>query len=260
MTKNSALKKDARAYQRTHPNVRLADAMRAVGRSTGAAPVAKQAVPWIERADTAAGCYFCGQESVKLSYGDLREDHGRVEIYCENGDCDAREVEVIIVDDGTEATRSRSDVRILAHFAPDGHLPEWVGVGPGCEWAAGTAPFLRRSNTPAVCLFCGDRSSVLAPNDVSADSCRMRIRCINPGCSVERAEAVLTRDGLVWASQRPVAKALASLFPTRADQKKAQLPHGELPIFPVSDFVEPADGTDPLQMRISGPVPWEDTL
>jgi hypothetical protein len=260
MTKNSALKKDARAYQRAHPSVRLADAMRAVSRSTGADPVVKRAVPWIQRTDTAAVCFFCGQDSVNLSYGDLREDHGRVEIYCDNGDCDAREVEVIVVDDGTAATRTRSDVRILAHFAPDGHRPEWVGVGPGSDWAAGTVPFLRRSNTPAICLFCGDRSCVLSPNDVSTDACRLRIRCTNPGCSVERAEAVLTRDGLVWASRRPVAEALAALFPTRADQKKAQLPPGELPIFPVSDFAEPADGIDPLRMRLSGPVPWENTL
>ena len=35
MTKNDALKKDARAYQRAHPGVRLADAMNAVRRSYG---------------------------------------------------------------------------------------------------------------------------------------------------------------------------------------------------------------------------------
>ncbi|WP_180276510.1 hypothetical protein [Mycobacterium kansasii] len=259
MTKNSALKKDARAYQREHPGVRLADAMAAVRRFTDTDTAAERAVPWIQRANARTTCYFCGRDSVIVSFGDLSEDHGRVEIYCENSDCDAREVEIVVIDDGTGATRNRSDGRILAHFTPDGNRPEWVGVGNGIDWAAGTVPFLRRSNSQVTCLFCGQLSCTLATDDVAADTGRLRIRCTHTGCSVQRAEAVLTRDGLLWASRRPVVKALAALFPTRADRLTEALPPGELPIFPGSDFLEPADGIDPLQMRLSGPVPWDET-
>lgn len=215
------------------------------------------ATPWVQRTDRETDCYFCGQQTVLLSYGDLTRDHRRVQIYCDNSDCDAREVDVIVLDDGTEATRNRTDVGIVDHFAPDGHRPEWVGLGLGSDWAAGTTPFLRRTDRPATCLFCGELTCVLSDDDVSEDTSRLRICCTNPGCTVQRCEAVLMRDGLLWASKRRVAKALKGLFPTRADRKKAQLPPGEFAAFPVSDFHEPADGVDPLQMRISGPVPWE---
>jgi hypothetical protein len=183
-----------------------------------------------------------------------------VEIYCDSGDCDAREVEVIVVDDGTVATRNRSDVRIMAHFAPDVDRPEWVGVGPGQDWAAGTPPYLRRDHgtaaNSAVCLFCGEQTCTLSRNDVAAANCRLRSHCTNSKCRVREAEVLLTRDGLLWASRRPVVEALRSLFPTRANQLAADLPEGELPIFPVSDSFEPAEGVDPLTMRLSGPVPW----
>lgn len=257
MTKNSALKKDAHAYQRKHPGTRLSDAMRAVCRTAALVSASEPAAPWIQQVDARAGCYFCGRDSVILSFGDLGEDRGRVQIYCDNGDCDAREVEVIVSDDGGTATRNRSDVRILEHFPPDGRRPDWVGFGPGADWAAGTVAFLRRTAEAATCLFCGQRSCVLSPDDVSADTERIRLQCTNQDCRVQQVEAILTRDGLVWASRRPVVEALESLFPTRADRKTAALPPGELPIFPVSDFLEPADGVDPLRMRLSGPVPWE---
>lgn len=234
--------------------------MRAVSRSGGVGlnrAVTLPATPWVQRTVGETGCYFCGQQSAVLSYEDLAADHRRVQIYCDNSDCDAREVDVIVLDDGTEATRNRTDVRIVGHFAPDGDRPEWVGLGPGSDWAAGTTPFLRRTGRPATCLFCGESTCVLADDDVSEDTGRLRICCTNPGCTVQRGEAVLMRDGLAWASRRPVAEALRGLFLTRADRKKAQLPPGEFAAFPVSDFHEPADGVDPLQMRISGPVPWE---
>ena len=143
MTKNSALKRDARAYQREHPGTRLADAMRAVPRSTatdGAGPTGGRAKPWIQRTDVETGCYFCGRDSVILSYTDLHEDHGRVEIYCDNGDCDAREIEVIIIEDGTSTTRNRTDVRILNHFGPDGDRPAGTNRSGRARDATRTRP------------------------------------------------------------------------------------------------------------------------
>ncbi len=58
-----------------------------------------------------ARCYFCGEESAILSFGDLAQDHGRIEIYCDNGQCDAREM-TIIVERG-EGASDRADVRLL---------------------------------------------------------------------------------------------------------------------------------------------------
>jgi hypothetical protein len=172
MTKNSALKKDARTHQRQHPGTRLADAMRAVSHSPGATPSswASDDTPWIRHSNNAGRCYFCGNDTVVVSYGDLSEDRGRVEIYCESSDCDVREVEVIIVDDGTRATLNRSDVRIMAHFAPEVDRPEWADVGPGQDWAAGTPPYLRRGHKRAVCLFCGEWTCSLSRNDVADDN------------------------------------------------------------------------------------------
>lgn len=82
--------------------------------------------------------------------------------------------------------------------------------------------------------------------------------CSNTACQVRLTEVLLIRDGLLRASRRPVAEALRKLFPTRADRLTATLPPGRPAIFPVSDFVEPDDGVDPLQMRLSGPAPWDE--
>ncbi|MEV6994351.1 hypothetical protein AB0N87_35050 [Streptomyces sp. NPDC093228] len=43
---------------------------------------------------------------------DLEDDHGRIEVYCDNGLCDAREVIVLVRKDGARA-RWRADVRAL---------------------------------------------------------------------------------------------------------------------------------------------------
>jgi len=87
--------------------------------------------PWIRRELTGdafgargyAQCYFCGEHTAKLSGTDLRSDSGRVEVYCDNGDCDAREVTVIVTRDGNRADM-RADVRILRALDDNSHSSE----------------------------------------------------------------------------------------------------------------------------------------
>jgi hypothetical protein len=88
--------------------------------------------PWLRErrhgpAITASGyaqCYFCGEHTVKVSVGDLSADTGRVEIYCDNQDCDAREMTVLVTRDGHHAGE-RADARILHSIDTDKHTTEW---------------------------------------------------------------------------------------------------------------------------------------
>lgn len=73
--------------------------------------------PWLRRVQAEQGrkrvqCFFCGADAAILSDRDLEGDHGRIEVYCDNGMCDAREVIVLVRRDGARA-RWRADVRAL---------------------------------------------------------------------------------------------------------------------------------------------------
>lgn len=57
-------------------------------------------------------CPFCGQFSAKRSYGDEAADTGRVELYCTNEICQAREIVVLVMKDSYQA-HTRADVRLL---------------------------------------------------------------------------------------------------------------------------------------------------
>jgi hypothetical protein len=78
-------------------------------------------LPWLRALQSAtfeepgvgyATCLFCGAESLKLSVSDLADDAGRLTVYCDNMDCEAREIEVLVTRDGGKASR-RADVRAL---------------------------------------------------------------------------------------------------------------------------------------------------
>lgn len=202
--------------------------------------------PWIRGASTPCSCLFCGQDTAILSFGDMAEDKGRVQIYCENSDCDAQEVEVIVVEDGMATTRGRTDVRILRHFAPEESRHFWTGHGS--EWSSGTTPMMRQGGGAATCVFCGGRSCTLSRNDIAADTDRILIHCRNSRCAMQEAEALLARDGYGSQSDRPVVQALRALFVSRADQLSANLPPGAFRAFPVSDWATPAPGVNPLQI------------
>jgi hypothetical protein len=76
--------------------------------------------PWI-RKNPKAICYFCGEPTAIVSWSDLKEDTGRVEVYCDNGKCDAREMTVLVTGDGGGASR-RADVQALADIDTAPHL------------------------------------------------------------------------------------------------------------------------------------------
>jgi hypothetical protein len=49
---------------------------------------------------------------VKVSEGDIPEDTGRVQLYCDNGECAVREMTVVVERNGVRAGK-RADVRAL---------------------------------------------------------------------------------------------------------------------------------------------------
>ncbi|MFF9287491.1 hypothetical protein [Streptomyces griseosporeus] len=65
-------------------------------------------------------CMFCGSQSVKRSESDSDQDPGRIELYCDNSMCDAREMVLLVVRDGADAG-ARADVRAL-HLIDEGTL------------------------------------------------------------------------------------------------------------------------------------------
>ncbi|MGY2084870.1 hypothetical protein [Blastococcus sp. SYSU DS0539] len=87
----------------------------------------RQAVPAGTSASTHRGggavCYFCGRDTVRISHADLHADTGRVQLYCDNTHCAAREVTVLVERDGVGAGR-RADVRALRALDYPAHLDE----------------------------------------------------------------------------------------------------------------------------------------
>ncbi|WP_431220103.1 hypothetical protein [Leifsonia xyli] len=104
--------------------------MRKAGKGWGAGET-----PWVREqlsgdpfgARGYAQCYFCGEHTAKVSGGDLPGDNGRVEIYCDNTSCEAREVAVVVLRDGSKAD-TRADVRLLRAIDNDTHSTDWPPV------------------------------------------------------------------------------------------------------------------------------------
>lgn len=258
MTNNSSLKKAARALQRANPGIPFPVAMAAVDRTRPPAPARMWShgqQPWIRTLDpeTATRCYLCGNTTSIVSFGDLAVDQGRVQMYCEHWQCDARETEIVIVDDGTTATAQRSDVRILAHFPAVTKRPRWWDDDPRRVWAAGTAPHVRSSRQRMPCLFCGALSCVLAASDVSADVGRVHLSCTNQTCTANEVAVLPMRDGSIHTRRRADVEAIYALKPPRRHRGTIV---GSLEIVPVVDPDPPSDATV-LQWRLTGPVPWE---
>lgn len=257
MTKNSSHKKAARALQRTTPGVNFNAAMAALDHKRPPAPARTWThgqQPWVRTLPEGAPtrCYLCGRTSSIVSFGDLAVDRGRVQMYCEHHQCDARETEVIVVVDGTPATAVRSDVRIMAHFPSAADRPRWWEPDPRRTWASGTPPHVRSSGQRMPCLFCGALTCTVAPGDIAGDTGRIRLRCDNGACDVVEVEVVPIRDG-GGAGFRPEVEALQALQPPRKHHGRLT---GPLEIVPVVDPDPPSDEAV-LQRRLSGPVPWE---
>lgn len=258
MTRNSSPKKAARTYQLAHPGTTFPDALRHVTGSATTTGWKFGQKPWVRTLapKEPTECYLCGEVTSIQSYSDIPADQGRVAMYCESEYCAARESEVVIVDDGTERTRGRSDVRVLERFGPTSFRNRWPDEEDASPlgWASGTPPHAR-DNTSR-CLFCGDMSCTVADGDDPADKGRLRLSCTNPICAVKQLVVLVMRDGSL-ASDRKDVSALRDLFPSREVLDQRQGVDEEVKPQPLSYFLDPADGYDPVQYRISGPLPWD---
>ncbi|MFJ5657486.1 hypothetical protein ACIQD5_29700 [Streptomyces microflavus] len=67
---------------------------------------------WVAGEVPSLPCYFCGGRTAILGSGDRPDDPGRLEVYCDNPMCDAREIAVLVKRDGAGAP-DRADVRAL---------------------------------------------------------------------------------------------------------------------------------------------------
>jgi len=95
------------------------------------------AQPWLRRHQQEANwgpqsnmvqCMFCGAMTVKRSATDRDQDTGRIELYCDNQFCDAREMVLLVSRDGAGAG-DRADVRAL-HLIDDGTLDVHAAFPP----------------------------------------------------------------------------------------------------------------------------------
>lgn len=59
-----------------------------------------------------APCPFCGATTLKLSVRDVESDAGRLTTHCDNTNCEAREIEVLVCLDNGQSL-GRADVRAL---------------------------------------------------------------------------------------------------------------------------------------------------
>lgn len=102
-------------------------------------------------------CPFCGDTDAILSFGDDRHDPARIELYCENQDCDAREIVILVRRDGTNETAERADVRALRAIdngptEPDEGRVQSFPRFPGNARITPEAIRARRQNTATVTL------------------------------------------------------------------------------------------------------------
>lgn len=213
MTKNSAMKRAARAYQQAHPGTPFPVALRAVdtrsagGRPAPAADWSHGSTPWVRGVDgSPAGseaiiCYLCGSSTMMRSWGDLADDHGRIQLYCDNPDCAAREVEMIVLEDGNPATGRRADVRAL--MAVRAEVRSTIAQNEPDSWVTGTPPWARVIGEPVMCLFCGKRTCTPSPSDAVHDCGRIRWCCTNAQCDVQEVELIVMRDGTPRTVDRP---------------------------------------------------------
>jgi hypothetical protein len=242
----------ARKYMREHPGVTFPAAKRAVARGTtiGSPTRVPELVPWVRRLSERrnfAGCYFCGEHTLIPSSGDLPLDRRRVQVYCDNDQCDARETEVIVMRDGTETTAARTDVRILERYAPVVDRPASTFIEEIGDWIPGATPAARTETT--ICLFCGETASVPSSADVPADTGRIRLRCTNARCDVSEVEVLVLRDNTPWTRDRDDVSALEAIIPRREGTRLG----GGIEIHRPGDFRFTPE--EVLARRVSEPLP-----
>lgn len=85
--------------------------------------------PWVRKNFGEIRCPFCGAQNVLLSYGDVKEDDRRVELYCDNTWCEVRQFTILAM--RTNNPFDRADVYAL-HEIDAGmeheRLPDGVNI------------------------------------------------------------------------------------------------------------------------------------
>ncbi|OBC19347.1 hypothetical protein A5786_17030 [Gordonia sp. 852002-50816_SCH5313054-a] len=201
-------RKRARSYQRAH-GVSYTVALRAVTAGDG---WSNGITPWLRQSQKPFNCYWCGSVEAILSWGDIGEDTERIEFYCQNPDCNAREVDVLVVDDGTDTTRRRADAKALQRF-PGEVLADPVLINDDEQlgWMVRTSPLpSARTSGQVQCLFCGKQTCDVDPAGDS-DIGRLTLYCRNPRCAADTAIALVGRDGTPATQNREDVTALREI-------------------------------------------------
>lgn len=244
MVKNSAKKRAVRGYKQENPGMRYTTALVEVGRPEPAADWAHGKAPWIRIGREPITCYLCGKTTMIRSSGDEKTDSGRVQVYCDNVRCEAREVELIVLRDGTSATLHRADVRVLDTVAPEAHHSarepsEWE------DWIPGATPWVRMAAEPVTCVFCGKDTALRSRADVAADCGRVQVYCDNPQCDVREVELIVMRDGTNKTMNRPDVAQLKDLDSPPAARASAGVPI----IRPFAEWAEILENDDRVARR-----------
>ncbi|MGC9670936.1 hypothetical protein ACNTMW_30865 [Planosporangium sp. 12N6] len=171
-------------------------------------------------------CYFCGTQMLRRSYGDREQDPFRVELYCDNPDCEAREI-IVLVRRGL-GTHLRADVRALRDLDDSGEprdappQPQKDAMGDLRFDPSVRFPRMRSTNEPPQTL------STLGSGRLSAATPQARAVVLhNPGCGGTQFVAV--RDYQVTVGNygdQPIFKVQSCLwFPV----DDVMLPHPNNP-------------------------------
>lgn len=244
MVKNSAKKRAVRGYKQEHLGMRYTTALAELGRSEDAAGWAHGTAPWIRSGRDPITCYLCGETTMIRSSGDEEADSGRVQVYCRNLRCDAREVELIVLRDGTSATLRRADAQVLNTVAPRAHHRAQEPSAEG-SWIAGSTPWVRIAAGRATCVFCGSRTAALSRADVAADCGRVQVYCDNPQCDVREVELIVMRDGTNKTMNRSDVAQLNNLD----DPPAAKVSAGVPVIRPFAEWAEIYENDDKVTRR-----------
>lgn len=201
-------RKRARTYQQAY-GVSYTHALRAVTASGG---WANGITPWLRHSRKPFTCYFCGSVAAIRSWGDLDGDTERVEFYCQNSDCKAREVDVLVVDDGTDRTRRRADAKALLRFPGEVLAdPVLINGDEQLGWMVRMSPLpAARTSGQVQCLFCGERTCDVDPTGDS-DIGRLTLYCRNPRCAAGTAIVLVGRDGTPATQEREDVTALREI-------------------------------------------------
>lgn len=245
MVKNSAKKRAARAHQQANPDMRYTTALADIERPARATDWSHGKTPWLRTIGREPiTCYLCGEPKMIRSFGDEKTDTGRVQLYCDNPQCEAREVELIVLRDGASATLRRADVQVLDTIAPAAHHRVPVPGARG-DWIPGKVPWVRTTSEPVTCAFCGKDTALLSRADAAADRGRVQLYCDNPQCDVREVELIVMRDGTNTTLDRPDVARLNEI-----DSPPVAKPSDGMPIIkPFAEWVDILENDDRVARR-----------